>query len=171
MSGSTLSRLPSCLRLPRRDAGMSFHGTCSMHSTATSPCAVTHIGTTLQDHRIYTSHSYLIMYRWSAIPVVRVAQLETVVDLPVQIIEPWTYLQSHFGCTSESGNSMSNLVLNFDFSGAYVHKINVGLSHTIMSSEEAFSRVFHELETLVSTFPLSTTPYWVQRSLTRTSAA
>ncbi|KFA64304.1 hypothetical protein S40285_10373 [Stachybotrys chlorohalonatus IBT 40285] len=87
-------------------------------------------------------------YRWSAIPVVRVAQLETVVDLPVQIIEPWTYLQSHFGCTSESGNSMSNLVLNFDFSGAYVHKINVGLSHTIMSSEEAFSRVFHELETL-----------------------
>lgn len=80
----------------------------------------------------------------------RVAQLETVIDLPPVLVETWDTLQKHFGCCSEAGNNTSSLILNFDVDGNYVYRINVGLSEKIMSSEEAFSRVFHEIETTVS---------------------
>ncbi|KAI1082078.1 hypothetical protein F5B20DRAFT_588167 [Whalleya microplaca] len=87
-------------------------------------------------------------YRWATIPVVRVAQLETIVDFPIQLEEPWSYLQRHFGCTSQSGNNMSNLVLNFDISGKHVYKINTGMSESITSGEEAFGRIFYDVEML-----------------------
>lgn len=89
-------------------------------------------------------------YRWATIPVVRVAQLETVVDLPKELAEPWTYLQRHFGCTSQSGNNTSNLVLNFDVKGRYVFKINTGMSRMVLLAEEAFARIFYDVELLVS---------------------
>ncbi|KAK4154818.1 hypothetical protein C8A00DRAFT_42494 [Chaetomidium leptoderma] len=93
-------------------------------------------------------------YRWATIPVVSLAQLETTLPLPPQLALPWRYLQRHFGLTSESGNNMSNLVLNFDPQGpgstyTYTLKINTGLSDDrITTSEEAFARIFHDVERL-----------------------
>ncbi|KAH6845777.1 hypothetical protein B0I37DRAFT_344917 [Chaetomium sp. MPI-CAGE-AT-0009] len=87
-------------------------------------------------------------YRWATIPVVRVAQLEKTLPLPRELSLPWAYLQRHFGLCSESGNNHSNLVLNFTPSGAYALQINTGLPQRITSSEEAFARVFHEVEVL-----------------------
>jgi hypothetical protein len=43
-------------------------------------------------------------YRWGTIPVVLIAQLEKEVDLPIELGMPWTYLQRHFDCPSNSGN-------------------------------------------------------------------
>lgn len=53
------------------------------------------------------------MYRWGVVPVVKVAQLEQFVELPPELVQPWTFLQRHFGCTSSAGNLMANMVLNF----------------------------------------------------------
>lgn len=85
-------------------------------------------------------------YRWATMPVVKVAQLEEVIDIPPELNVPWTYLQRHFGCTSESGNNTSNLILNFDLYGNHVFQINTGLSHSIRSAEESFARIFFEVE-------------------------
>lgn len=85
-------------------------------------------------------------YRWATIPVVRVAQLEKAVDLPPELIRPWDHLQHHFGCASESGNNTSNLVLNFDEHESHVFEINTGLSRSIISAEEAFARIFRDVE-------------------------
>lgn len=107
------------------------------------------------NHQLYTASSTpkhmltLDQHRWGTIPVVRVAQVEKEVQLPEELVEPWNYLQSHFGCDSQSGNNMSNLVLNFDENEEHVYKINAGLSASILSSEEAFSRIFREVEILV----------------------
>ncbi|KAK3897548.1 hypothetical protein C8A05DRAFT_38900 [Staphylotrichum tortipilum] len=87
-------------------------------------------------------------YRWATIPVVRLAQLEKTLPLPPALLLPWTYLQRHFGLTSQSGNNMSNLVLNFSPSGVYTLHINTGLAPRITSSEESFARVFHDVERL-----------------------
>ena len=86
--------------------------------------------------------------RWASVPVVAIAQLETSLPLPAQLVVPWNRMQSHFCLASDSGNNMSNLVLNFSPSGEYVYKINSGLSQRITSSEEEFSRIFVEIEGL-----------------------
>lgn len=85
-------------------------------------------------------------YRWATVPVVRVAQLEKVVDLPPELSRPWDHLQRHFGCTSESSNNTSSLVLNFDAHENHIFQINTGLSHSIISAEEAFARIFRDVE-------------------------
>ncbi|KAK4195140.1 hypothetical protein QBC40DRAFT_310917 [Triangularia verruculosa] len=87
-------------------------------------------------------------YRWASIPVVRLAQLEKSIALPEELVVPWNSMQSHFGLDSESGNNMSNLVLNFNTAGDYALKINTGLSSLVQSSEEEFARIFHEVEVL-----------------------
>lgn len=94
----------------------------------------------------------MAIHRWGTIPVVRAAQLEKEVDLPAELVEPWEYLQRHFGCASQSGNNTSSLVLNFDDEGRYVYKINEGLSEMVTTSEEAFARIFYEVEILVCSF-------------------
>lgn len=86
--------------------------------------------------------------RWASVPVVALAQRETSLPLPAQLVVPWNRMQSHFCLASDSGNNMSNLVLNFSSSGEYIFKINSGLSHRITSSEEEFSRIFVEIEAL-----------------------
>ncbi|KAL2130880.1 hypothetical protein VTI74DRAFT_5834 [Chaetomium olivicolor] len=91
-------------------------------------------------------HAYRL--EWATIPVVRLAQLEKTVSLPLELVLPWAYQQRHFGLASESGNNTSNLVLNFDPSGTYTLKINPGLPKRITTSEEAFARIFHDVETL-----------------------
>lgn len=94
-------------------------------------------------------------YRWATVPVVSAAQLEQEVDVPAELREPWAYLQRHFACPSESGNNMSNLVLNFDDQlGAgggggqarHMLKINTGMPGAIVSAEEQFARIFYEVE-------------------------
>lgn len=55
-------------------------------------------------------------------------------------------MQRHFGLVSDSGNMMSNLVLNFSPTGKYALKINTGLSPVVTSSEEEFARIPHEIE-------------------------
>ncbi|KAK0658054.1 hypothetical protein B0T16DRAFT_426019 [Cercophora newfieldiana] len=85
-------------------------------------------------------------YRWGTIPSVRPAQLELSLPLPAQLTSPWTSLQSHFGLNSDSGNIMSNIVLNFSPPGIYQFRINTGLPGQIQTSEEEFSRVLREVE-------------------------
>lgn len=85
---------------------------------------------------------------WATIPVVRVAQLEKSITLPPSLLLPWTYLQHNFYLTSESGNNMSNLVLNFSPTGSYTLQINPLLPAQITTSEEAFARIFHDVEVL-----------------------
>lgn len=78
----------------------------------------------------------------------RVAQLERTVTLPPELVSSWAWLQQHFGLNSDSGNMMSNLVLNFYPSGKYALQINVGMSPVITTSEEEFARITHEMESL-----------------------
>ncbi|KAK4040495.1 hypothetical protein C8A01DRAFT_15655 [Parachaetomium inaequale] len=89
-------------------------------------------------------------YRWGTIPAVKVAQLEKTVSLPPELTTPWTSLQSHFGLSSDAGNMMANLVLNFAAppSGEYVYRINTGLPEEVTASEESFARVAHDMEAL-----------------------
>jgi hypothetical protein len=85
---------------------------------------------------------------WGTIPAVRVAQLEKTVDLPPELVGTWASLQDHFGLASDSGNMMSNLILNFSLSEEYIFKINTGLPTVVTSSEEEFARVAREMEAL-----------------------
>ncbi|KAK9416725.1 putative indoleamine 2,3-dioxygenase [Seiridium unicorne] len=87
-------------------------------------------------------------YRWATIPVVKIAQLETVLELPAELAEPWNYLQDHFGCASQSGNNTSSILLYFDPNGQHIYKINTGMPSTVTSGEEAFSRIFHDIEVM-----------------------
>ncbi|KAF1832326.1 hypothetical protein BDW02DRAFT_640868 [Decorospora gaudefroyi] len=87
-------------------------------------------------------------FRWATIPVVSVAQLEKTVEFPIELVKPWASMQRHFGCTSDSGNLTSNVVLNFHTNGEYIHRINTGMTQRIMSGEESFSRIFYDIEML-----------------------
>lgn len=85
-------------------------------------------------------------YRWGMVPVVRVAQLEREVTLPTELVVPWQALQQHFGCSSDSGNNTSNMVLNFDLDSSHIYKANTGMPAQIETAEENFARIFHETE-------------------------
>ncbi|KAE8149661.1 hypothetical protein BDV25DRAFT_155887 [Aspergillus avenaceus] len=87
-------------------------------------------------------------YRWATIPVVKVAQLEKIVDFPPELDVPWPYLQRSFRVDADSGNNTANVLHNFDENGERVFKINVGLNELITSSEDAFFRLFYDLEVL-----------------------
>jgi hypothetical protein len=45
-----------------------------------------------------------------------------------------------------TGFLASNLVLNFDMNGTYIHKINTGMAQQMLFSEEAFARIFYDVE-------------------------
>lgn len=87
--------------------------------------------------------------RWATIPVVKVAQVEKIVDFPQELDAPWPFLQRNFGVTAESGNNTANVLHSFNEKSERVYKINVGMSDLIRSSEEAFFRMFYNLEILV----------------------
>ncbi|KAL8998274.1 MAG: hypothetical protein Q9188_006139 [Gyalolechia gomerana] len=91
-------------------------------------------------------------YRWGTIPVVKVAQLEKIVEFPPALDVPWPYLQRSFGVEADSGNNTANVLHNFNEQGERVYKINVGMSDVITSSEETFFRMFYDLEVLA--FPI-----------------
>lgn len=71
------------------------------------------------------------------------------VDLPRELVDPWNHLQRYYGCSSQSGNVMSGLILNFDDEGNHIFKANSGLSETIVSAEEQFARIFRDIEASV----------------------
>ncbi|KAF3481967.1 uncharacterized protein GIQ15_04726 [Arthroderma uncinatum] len=87
-------------------------------------------------------------YRWALNPIVKVAQLETIVEFPPELVIPWSYFQRKFGVTSECGNGTANVLHNFSQKGEIIYKINVGVPDLITSSEEAFFRIFRQIETL-----------------------
>lgn len=82
--------------------------------------------------------------------MVKVAQLERVVQFPRELNVPWRYLQRRFGVDADAGNNTSNVLLNFDTRGERIYRINVGMSDVIQSSEEVFFRMFYDLEVAVS---------------------
>ncbi|KAK6209348.1 hypothetical protein LQW54_006335 [Pestalotiopsis sp. IQ-011] len=61
---------------------------------------------------------------------------------------PWPYLQRYFDFAADSGNLTSNILHNFNERGERVYKVNVGLSNLITSSEDAFSRMFYDMEVM-----------------------
>lgn len=84
------------------------------------------------------------------IPVVKLAQAESVLEFPPALDAPWRPLQRYFGCTAESGNNTANVLHNFDITGERIFKINVGMNDEIINSEEAFFRMFYDVEYVVS---------------------
>lgn len=92
-------------------------------------------------------------FRWGMVPVVKAAQDEKIVNLPMALVEPWNHLQKYYGCTSQSGNVMSGLILNFNESGRHVFKANCGLSEKIVSAEEQFACIFRDIEESVRFTP------------------
>ncbi|GME36131.1 hypothetical protein K441DRAFT_612850 [Neofusicoccum parvum] len=91
-------------------------------------------------------------YRWATIPVVKIAQEEKFVDLPVELDVPWKFLCRHFGVSSPGGNVTSNFLCNFDAEGKLIYEINHGMSKTITVSEYHFGHVFVAIERLA--FPI-----------------
>ncbi|KAL9600013.1 MAG: hypothetical protein Q9219_003482 [cf. Caloplaca sp. 3 TL-2023] len=91
-------------------------------------------------------------YRWGTIPVVKVAQLEEIVEFPHALNVPWPYLQRQFGVEADSGNNTANVLHNFNEEGERIYKINVGMSNVITSSEDTFFRMFYDLEVLANIY-------------------
>ncbi|KFA49966.1 hypothetical protein S40293_10482 [Stachybotrys chartarum IBT 40293] len=87
-------------------------------------------------------------YRWATVPVVKVVQLERVLDIPAELDVPWAHMQRNFGCASQSGNNTSCLMINFDNKGEQVYKINTGLEPHVLAAEDTFVRMFHDIEVL-----------------------
>ncbi|KAI9150537.1 Methyltransferase gedG [Paramyrothecium foliicola] len=85
-------------------------------------------------------------YRWATVPIVRVAQIETKLDIPQELDVPWQYLQKHFGCAAESGNNTANVLHNFDGGGQMRFRISIGVSEQISSTESSFFSIFHNIE-------------------------
>lgn len=74
-------------------------------------------------------------------------------EFPQELDMPWPYLQRNFGMTAEAGNITANVLHSFNEKGQRVYRINVGLSGLITSSEEAFFRIFYNVEVLVGVTP------------------
>ncbi|KAI0403700.1 hypothetical protein F4802DRAFT_607951 [Xylaria palmicola] len=87
-------------------------------------------------------------YRWALMPVVKVAQVEDVVVLPAELDFPWPYLQRYFGFEADSGNHTSNVLLNFGEDGMRAFIFNSTLPLEIQSTEEAFFRLLHDIESM-----------------------
>jgi hypothetical protein len=82
--------------------------------------------------------------------VVKVAQLEKVVDMPPELSVPWPYLQRYYGVASDSGNHTSNVLMNFNPRGERVFHFNNSLSPLIQSAEEGFFRLLYNIDVMVS---------------------
>ena len=88
-------------------------------------------------------------YRWAVIPLVKVVQDEKVIVFPPQIDITWAYLQRHFGVESDSGSNTSNVLHNYNENGERAYKINVDISPLVTSTEDAFFRMFYDVEVMV----------------------
>ncbi|KAI1754197.1 hypothetical protein F4782DRAFT_493595 [Xylaria castorea] len=87
-------------------------------------------------------------YRWAALPVVKVAQLEKVVDFPPELSVLWPYLQRYYGFTSDGGNHTSNVLMNFNSRGERIFKFNNSRYPLIQSAEEGFFRLLYDIDVM-----------------------
>ncbi|RYC62363.1 hypothetical protein CHU98_g3846 [Xylaria longipes] len=87
-------------------------------------------------------------YRWASLPVVKVAQLEKVVNFPPELSIPWPYLQRYYGFTSDGGNHTSNVLMNFNPKGERMFKFNNSLYPLIQSAEEGFFRLLYDIDVM-----------------------
>ncbi|KAI0857450.1 hypothetical protein F4860DRAFT_489706 [Xylaria cubensis] len=87
-------------------------------------------------------------YRWAALPVVKVAQLEKVVDFPTELSVTWPYLQRYYGFTSDGGNHTSNVLMNFNTRGERIFKFNNSPYPLIQSAEEGFFRLLYDIDVM-----------------------
>ncbi|KAI0458561.1 hypothetical protein F5B21DRAFT_512050 [Xylaria acuta] len=87
-------------------------------------------------------------YRWAALPVVKIAQLEKVVNFPPELSAPWPYLQRYYGFTSDGGNHTSNVLMNFNPRGERMFKFNNSLYPLIQSAEEGFFRLLYDIDVM-----------------------
>ena len=109
-----------------------------------------------------------MMCRWATIPVVKVAQDESVVEMPFELDIPWPYLQRKFGVDADSGNNTANVLLNFNERGERIYRINVRLEEDIQRAEDKFFWLFYDVEVKVS--PLSATRLSRKHRLNRPKA-
>lgn len=81
--------------------------------------------------------------------MVKVAQEEMQLRLPVELDMPWSYIQRRFGITSPSGNIMANAVCNLDSHGQIVYPVNKGMSEAVRRTEVVWCRIFYDAELMV----------------------
>lgn len=84
--------------------------------------------------------------RWASNPIVRVAQLETVIDMPPELDIPWKSLQNLAGFYAESGNHTTNVLLSFDSCGRRRLRTTCGVDKHIMTTEDNFFALFYNYE-------------------------
>ncbi|KAM7217138.1 hypothetical protein V8F06_007537 [Rhypophila decipiens] len=87
-------------------------------------------------------------YRWAVIPAVKVAQLETALDIPSELGTPWKLLQRRYGLKAESSNLTGTILHNFTNEGEFVFNINVGMPEHLQKCEEHFCRISYSTEAL-----------------------
>ncbi|KAI0537875.1 hypothetical protein GGR58DRAFT_513508 [Xylaria digitata] len=87
-------------------------------------------------------------YRWATNPIVKAAQDERQLHLPLELDMPWSYLQRRFDITSPCGNVMTNAICNFDAHGQIVYPINEGMSDVVRSTELSWCRLFYDMESM-----------------------
>jgi hypothetical protein len=88
--------------------------------------------------------------RWGTIPIVKAAQEEKIIDIPVELEIPWRYLCRHFGLYSQGGNVTSNYFCNFNDRDQIVYQINEDMSEVTRTAEYHFGHVFPAIEKAVS---------------------
>lgn len=82
-------------------------------------------------------------------PIVKLAQKEKFIDLPLELAVPWPFLRRRFGITSQGGNLTSNFFCNFNKEEQIVYEINFGMPEIIKLAEYHFAHVFPVMEKLV----------------------
>lgn len=88
-------------------------------------------------------------FRWGTVPIVKPAQKEKFIDLPLELELPWHFLRRRFGITSQGGNLTSNFLCNFDKEEQIVYEINCGMPEIIKSAEYHFAHMIPVMEKLV----------------------
>ncbi|KAF7589838.1 hypothetical protein BBP40_003596 [Aspergillus hancockii] len=89
---------------------------------------------------VYPRDVYNAFYCCTALVLIRILTLHVEV--------PWPYLQCAFGVEADIGNNTANVLHNLNVQGERIFKINVGMSEKFATSEDAFFRLFYDLEVL-----------------------
>ncbi|KAJ5881206.1 uncharacterized protein N7473_012259 [Penicillium subrubescens] len=85
--------------------------------------------------------------RWGTIPVVKVAQLDKIINFPTELDLPWGFIRQRYGITSLGGNLISNFHCNMDHArGKVAYAINESMPEPIPSAEYYFTYAFTEPE-------------------------
>jgi len=88
-------------------------------------------------------------FRWGTIPIVKVAQEERFIDLPLELQLPWSFFCRRYGVTSQGGTVTSLIFYNFDKENHIVYEINCCMPEIIKSAEYHFAHMLTDMEKLV----------------------